>query len=307
MSSMFSLRKGLGMAVRLLGVVFVMVLAFMVSAMVLGSDAPQLSPAEAQLSGQVMLLVCALNALILAYLALRSRWHGWRLVGAIFLAQYGIETFMPQIETVVFNQALQLPTAEIVSLFITGFLRALIFAPLAVWLLGKFRTDNAVARSNNALHLSIREWAMRLTLLAALYMVIYFLFGYFVAWQSPALRQFYSGSTSILPFFTHMAQTLRGDPWLAPIQFGRGYLWVLVVLPVVRMFRGGVWETGFALALLLAVLLTDFILFPNPFMPEAVRMAHFSELWSSMALFGVLIGWILLFNSQRRAPEASST
>lgn len=301
MSSMISLRKRLGMAVRLLGVVLVMLLAFMVSAMALGSNAPALSPAEAQVSAKVMLLVCALNALILAYLALRSRWHGWRLVGAIFLAQYGIETFMPQIETVVFNQALQLPTAQIVSLFITGFLRALIFAPLAVWLLGKFRNDTAVAQSNNSLHLSVQEWAKRLTVLAALYTIIYFLFGYFVAWQSPELRQFYSGSSAILPFFTHMAQTLRSDPWLALIQFGRGYLWVLVVLPVVLMFRGGVRETCFALALVLAVLLTDFILFPNPYMPEAVRMGHFSELWSSMALFGVLIGWILLFNPQRKS------
>lgn len=309
MNTMVPLRKRLGMAIRLLGVVFVMLVAFMVSAMVPGTDVPALSPAEAQVSAQVMLLVCTVNALILAYLALRSRCHGWRLVGALLLAQYGVETLMPQIETVVFNQALQLSTAQIVALFITGFLRALIFAPLAVWLLGKFRNDNndnVVAQPSNRLHLSTRAWATRLTLLAALYTVIYFLFGYFVAWQSPELRQFYSGSTTILPFFTHMAQTLRSDPWLVLIQFGRGYLWVLVVLPVVCMFRGGRWETCFALALLLAVLLADFILFPNPFMPVAVRMAHFTELWTSMALFGVLIGWVLLFNPPKRSQAATA-
>jgi len=286
----------LGTGLRLVGVVVVMISAFMVSGMMVTVDAAPLSPAETQESLRVMLLVCTVNALILAYLALRSRWHGWKLMGALLLTQYGIETLMPQIETVVFNQALRLPTAQIVAIFVTGFLRALIFAPLAVWLLGKLRQDALANAQVNHLQLSTREWLKRLTWLAALYTVIYFVFGYFIAWQSPALRQFYSGSREILGFFPHMAQTLRSDPWLAVVQFGRGYLWVLLVLPLLRMFKGGLWESCFALALALSVLLSDFILFPNPFMPAAVRLAHLPELLASMALFGLLTGWILLRN-----------
>ncbi|MEZ4663673.1 MAG: hypothetical protein R2911_39570 [Caldilineaceae bacterium] len=301
------LLKKIGITARLLGAAVVMLAAFMAGALIAGTDAPQLSPAEAQMSAQIMLLVTTVNALILSYLALRSRWHGWKLAGALFLAQYGIETVMPQIETVVFNQALQLSTPQIVSLFVSGFVRALIFAPLAVWVLGKSRRQETAADLNDRLHFSGRAWAIRLTLLAALYTVIYFVFGYFVAWQSPALRQFYSGSTAILPFFTHMAQTLASDPWLALVQFGRGYLWVLIVLPVVRMFKGGMVETCFALALVLAVLLADFILFPNPFMPAAVRLAHFVELTSSMALFGVLIGWVLWQGAIHRNAAGNSS
>lgn len=286
--------KVLGTAARLFGAVVLMVVAFIVSGMVSGADSVQLSPAEAQQAGSMMLLVSAVNALILSYLALRSRWHGWKLAGALFVAQYGIETFMSQIETVVFNQALQLTTEQVVTVFVTGLLRALIFAPLSVWILGKTRRDDSASAENTHLVFSPAGWAKRLTLLAALYVVVYFIFGYFVAWQSADLRQFYSGSTEILPFFTHMARLLTTDPTLAVIQLGRGYLWVLIVLPIARMFKGGMLETCFALALALAVLLSDFILFPNPYMPYAVRMVHFTELWSSMAVFGVLSGWVLL-------------
>jgi hypothetical protein len=287
--------KPLGTLVRLLGAVLVMIIAFMVSSMVSGADtAVKLSAEEAQLSGQILLLVSAVNALVLSYLALRSRWHGWKLAGTLFLVQFGIETFMSQIETIVFNSALQMTTSQVLTIFTTGFVRALVFAPLAVWILGKTRKDTADDEPKTRLVFSVGEWLKRLTLLAVLYIIVYYLFGYFVAWQSADLRQFYSGSRDILPFFTHMARLLATDTLLTPIQFVRGLMWVGLVLPVMRMFKGGKLETGFAVALTLSVLLADFILFPNPYMPEAVRMAHFTELWSSMAVFGGLGSWVLL-------------
>ncbi len=284
-----------GTIARLLGAAVAMFIAFMLSAMVSGADAAQLTPEEATLSGQMVLLVSFINALVLSYLALRSRWHGWKLVGALFVTQYGIETFMSQVETVVFNQTLQLTVEQVVTVFVSGLLRALIFAPLAVWILGKMRpAKSADVPSTHRLAFSSLEWVKRLSLLAGLYVVVYFIFGYFVAWQSAELRQFYSGSSEILPFFTHMVGVLRDDPMLALIQFVRGYLWVLVVLPLVFMFKGGKLETTFALALSLSVLLSSLILFPNPYMPEPIRMAHFYELMSSMIAFGGLVGWVLL-------------
>jgi hypothetical protein len=287
--------KPLGTLARLLGAVLVMIVAFMVSSMVSGADrAVQLTAEEAQQSGQVLLLVSAVNALVLSYLALRSRWHGWKLAGTLFLVQFGIETFMSQVETIVFNSALQLTVSQVYTIFATGFVRALVFAPLAVWILGKTRKDAAEDELNTRLVFSMGEWLKRLTLLAVLYIVVYYLFGYFVAWQSADLRQFYSGSRDILPFFTHMARLLATDTLLTPIQFVRGLMWVGLVLPVMRMFKGGKLETGFAVALALSVLLADLILFPNPYMPETVRMAHFTELWSSMAVFGALSSWVLL-------------
>jgi hypothetical protein len=288
--------KPLGTLARLLGTVVIMIIAFMISTTVFRSDvATQLNAAEVQQSGQVLLLVSAVNALLLSYLALRSRWHGWKLAGTLFLVQFGIETFMSQIETIIFNGALQLTASQVFTIFASGFVRALIFAPLAVWILGKNRRDAAADEPNTRLTFSLTGWAQRLGLLGVLYVIVYFLFGYFVAWQSADLREFYSGSREILPFFTHMARLMTTtDPLLTPIQFVRGLMWVGLALPIVRMFKGGKLETCLAVALTLSILLAILILFPNPYMPEAVRMAHFTELWSSMALFGALTGWVLM-------------
>ena len=49
----------------------------------------------------------------------------------------------------------------------------------------------------------------------------------------------------------------------------------------------------FAYALVFGILPSAQLLLPNPFMPEAVRLAHFAEISSSMLLFGAVAGWVL--------------
>ena len=60
-----------------------------------------LSPEAQQRSARILPLVSFLMAAELIYLALRSRWHGWKLAWAISFVFYGIHTFMSQIETAV--------------------------------------------------------------------------------------------------------------------------------------------------------------------------------------------------------------
>lgn len=294
MNTKNAILKGLGFVARLLGTAFIMFVAFMISAGVSGADAVELSPEEAQISGIVVLLVSIVNSLVLSLLALRSKWYGWKLVGAIILIQFGVETFMSQIETVVFSQALQLTVRQAITLFSSGLIRALIFAPLAVWVLGKFRRETTGDKLNSRLVFSAGEWIKRLSLLAALYTVVYFIFGYFVAWQWAETRQFYSGSTEILPFFTHMTGILSNDPGLIVIQFVRGLMWAGLATLIVRISKGGTLETCLMVALTFSVLLAIFVLFPNPYMPAIVRYSHFFELSSSMLVYGALTAWILL-------------
>jgi hypothetical protein len=145
------------------------------------------------------------------------------------------------------------------------------------------------------------EWVMQLSTLAIAYAVVYFLFGYFVAWQWAATREFYSGTTDLLPFFTHIANTFRADPALPLFQLFRGFLWAGLALPIVRMFKGGRVETAIAVALAFSVLLASLVLFPNPYMPTLVRQSHFFELSSSMLVFGGLTGWWLAKKEANRA------
>ena len=54
-----------------------------------------------QISKELMALltVCFLDTIVLAYIILRSRWAGWRLIATVFFVFYGVMTFMSQIES----------------------------------------------------------------------------------------------------------------------------------------------------------------------------------------------------------------
>src|SRR5204863_8256088 len=93
-------------------------------------------------------------------------------------------------------------------------------------------------------------------------------------------------------FFAHLRVVVSDMPWLVGFQVLRALLWVALALPVVRLLKGSWTETGLALGLLFAVVMNAQLLLPNPYMPEAVRMAHLVETASSNFLFGGLLGWL---------------
>jgi hypothetical protein len=46
-----------------------------------------------------------------------------------------------------------------------------------------------------------------MTFLAVVYVVLYYLFGYYVAWQNPELRRYYTGITELKSFYQLMRST----------------------------------------------------------------------------------------------------
>jgi len=269
-----------------------MLIAYILSTMVIGQTNTIMTPEEASRAGQALFLVSLINALVLSYPIFRSRWHGLKLIGAVSLVHFGVETFMAQIETLYFNSAIQMGTAEFVGIVAAGALRALIFAPLAVFIFGKMK--KSVQPEEKRAAAAPSEWGKRFAALALLYVVVYFVFGYFVAWQWAETRLFYSGTTAIKPFFTHFWDLFRSDPIILPFQGLRGALWTTLAIVIVRMMKAKRWEASLAVALTFAVLISSGIgLFPNPYMPPMVRQAHFFELLSSMLVFGGITGWIL--------------
>ena len=118
--------------IRLLFASMVMSLAYILSTFVISQPRTPMTPEEASWAGKAVFMVSAINALVLAYPILRSRWHGLKLICVVFLTQFGVETFLAQIESLYFNSALQLTENELAGLFLAGAIRALIFSPLAV-------------------------------------------------------------------------------------------------------------------------------------------------------------------------------
>jgi hypothetical protein len=289
---MSHIKKASLLLVRLALVSMAMSLAYILSTMVIGQTNTTMTPEEASRAGQALFLVSMINALVLSYPILRSRWHGLKLIGTVILVQFGVETFMAQIETLYFNSAVQMGMAELVGIVAAGALRALIFAPLAVFIFGKMKKSVQLEEKKAAVKLS--EWGKRFAALAVFYVIVYFVFGYFVAWQWAETRLFYSGTTAIKPFLTHFWDLFRTDPVILPFQLLRGALWTALAAVIVRMMKAKRWEASLAVALMFAGLLSSGIgLFPNPYMPPLVRQSHFFELLSSMLVFGGIAGWVM--------------
>jgi len=245
----------------------------------------------------LMLLVCLLDTAVLSYLVMRSHWAGWRLAASIFVVFYGVTTVMSQIETAVFLP--HLPEGVLPRLFALGALVAAPFAVLAVVVLDKGRAGRASATPGNRLPMPARDWAWKLAVISVAYVLIYFSFGYFVAWRSPAVHTYYGGIDEG-SFIAQMKTVLIRTPWLVPLQLGRAVLWTALAVPIVRMINGSRWESALAVGMVFAVLMNAQLLLPNPFMPEAVRMVHLVETATSNLVFGALIGWLLA--PQRRRP-----
>lgn len=277
-------------ALRVIALTIVLFICYAVAGGVVGIQANSQTAEQSGTAGLTLLAVCLLQTVVLAHLIIRSRWAGWRLMAAVFVVFYGVATFMSQIESVVFLT--RLPSGMIPRLFLMGVLIAAPFSVLAVVILGKRKAESVDTQQNSRLVMPANEWAWKLVAIALSYLILYFTFGYYIAWQNPAVLEYYRGVDEG-SFLTHMRAVLRDAPWLIPFQIVRAMCWVALALPVIRSLKGRWPETALSLGLLFSVVMTALLLLPNPYMPEPVRMAHLVETASSNFIFGVLIGWLL--------------
>jgi hypothetical protein len=193
-----SMYKRLIMATLRLGILAIAFIVLLAAAGNLASP-PELTarftPEQQVQAAAVLPLVGLIMSSCLSYLALRSRWHGWRLAGALFIILYGIYTFLSQIETAVFPAiADQLPEGTLRGFFVSGLALAVPFSLLAVWILKKTRKDPSISEARQRLRIPAGEWVWKLGAAAILYVIVYFTFGYYVAWRTPGLPEFYGGS-----------------------------------------------------------------------------------------------------------------
>src|ERR1700676_3752481 len=294
-------------ALRVLVLTLVLIIVFMIAINVAGmAQAPLPSPqaastpaAQAQQAASLLrplLAYAFLVSLVTAWIIQNSRWRGPKLIAALVFTFYGLMTFISQIETIVYLRA-KMPQGLIKNLFVMGAVVALLFVPLAVLIMGKIRGPE----QPHAERVTLKNQAARFGILAIVYVVLYYLFGYYVAWQNPELRLYYSGTTELKSLYQGMRSNVIGTPWMLPFQFGRGLLWPLFAYPVVRMLNTRRIETAGIIAALFGV--GSFVLFiPNPLMPASVAHSHFWETLCSDLLLGAIVGWVLAADARPTAP-----
>ncbi len=278
-------------ALRFLAVALVYFAAFVVvSGALLSTTAEQPAPADASATLLALFIVSLISPAVWTYIILRSQWTGWKLILSVFLIFFGVGTVMSQIETAYFVTGL--PPGMLPRLFLAGLIIAAVFAPLAVLILGKAKAHTGRTTVDTQLNMPVSKWIVKLSIIVIVYLVIYFTFGYFIAWRNPAVRAYYGGSDPA-GFISHVASVLRNEPMLFLLQAVRALLWTAIAVPVIKMLKGQRWESELAVALLFGVFMTAPLLLPNTLMPAEVRMAHLLETSSSNFLFGWLLVLIL--------------
>jgi hypothetical protein len=236
------------------------------------------------------MLVCLIHVILLYFTIRLSRWYGYKLIVVIFLLIFIIQYLLGMVEAVWFNDRLQMPLSGIQSIVLSGFILSLLFSPLIVWIGSGFtlrrNPDDYVIPDR----LPEKLLAKTVLLAVLIYPALYFLAGYYIAWQFEPVRLFYTGSAEMESFGKMMWENFRSGLYF--FQIMRGIIWVGVALPVYVMTRGAFWQRGILIGLLFALLMNAQHLIPNPYFPVGVTAAHFVETASSNFIWGFIIALI---------------
>jgi hypothetical protein len=281
------MKKTFVLILKLITLTVLFFILYMAGSALLGTVMVREDPAMQMAALKAIPIVALVDTLVLALVILRSNWNGWRLMLATSVSYYGVQTVMAQIESAYFGPALGISAAMIKGLFMQSLPIVLIFIPLAVLILGKGRGKDADPTAAQRLRMPTLQWAWKLAVIAVVYVVLYFLFGYFVAWSNPNLSAMYGNGANKQIFDLGRLFTL---------QLGRGILWALFTLPLIRMTKGSPWQIAIIAGLLLALPMNITHVIPNPIMPDpSVRLSHFIETATSNFIFGIVITQLVLW------------
>lgn len=242
-----------------------------------------------------LLLVNIWFTLTVLYIGKRAHRSKGGLISSLIFVYFTIYCFMTQIETIFFGEAFEvLSKNDGWIIMIANMIPLIVIIPLTL----KIAKEN-YPKSNPPLNIKISAILLRVVFLSVVYTMIYFLFGYYIAWQFPDLRVFYTGSTEKQTFIQKMTANFQHTT-IIPFQLLRGFLFSVFILPIVFIFQNK--SRTLLISLVLIYLSTSIVLIiPNFLFPDTVRWAHFIEMMTSMSLFA-LITWLVW-----RKKEASKS
>lgn len=293
MQNNMNLKKILIWAFRLILLTVLYFPVWILGSMAIGDLMPEVLSEPGLLSEEIgMVILGIINTILIVGLILTSRWNGWRLASFLALAYYGAFTFITQVETWYFLTETTVSPKLLPRLFIMGLSIPIIYIPLAILICRKWKKRD-VATENPNMIMPFKQFLLKLGVIAIIYLVIYWLAGYYIAWQNPELRAFYGSPGEIEPFFTHTFATFSKTPSLILLQLVRGMLFAIIVMPIILGSNVKPWLSGLLVGFLFATPHLVHIL-PNPLMPIAsVRLSHMIETATSTFVFGLIIVWLL--------------
>ncbi len=219
-------------------------------------------------------------SLVLAYVVSRSRWSGTQLMCAVFVAYFGLYTFIPQSEAMLVLQG-RMALSSSALLTAQGFLGALLYSCALVALMGRMG-EREVELESARLHMGVGEWLWKVGLCVVLGPAV----------DLTAREALWPWSQPLaLPPLTHTVSLL----------IGRSLLLIALMLPIIKMLRGGRLEAAVTVGLLLAILAGAAPLaMARLFLPEMFSVSHLVSISVANLFYGLLVGG--LFSRQARRP-----
>jgi len=269
--------------------------------------------------GTIMLLlftVTTVYAFVIGLVIKNIRGSRLQLIVGLLIAFYGVQTVIGQIEAIFFLTPLgeswgagsvpviEMPLDFIASQFIIWGAVALVGVPVAVLLFDKRKkeTRNSIQWLPN---MSSRDWLLRIGIVIITYELLYFGFGYFVAWKDPAILAYYQG-TDPGSFTAQLANVARETPGLFGLQAFRSLLWLVIALPVISMLRHKKWSGALLTGLFVSLPMNIPHIIPNPYMPAEVRAVHFTETVISTFIFGIILFWLFSANTKQNKTNSKT-
>ena len=243
-----------------------------------------------------LILACFLNSIALVFWLRMTSLAGIRLIFATFLVFFTCMTVMPQSDTFLFlkNPGRIIQSASILGLVVSGSI-AISAVPVFWRWHGNDRNESTMASCNKGI-------VTRFSVSVLVYVTLYLVFGYFVAWQSPELRSLYGGGDELMGFWERVTSPPVPNR-VIPFQVLRAIAWTILCVFMIRTSHGGRLRLAIAIALFISVVMNSQLLLPNPIMSEKVRLLHLAETASSNFLFGLICVWIWTQNLPIAATE----
>jgi hypothetical protein len=242
-----------------------------------------------------MLISSAWTCFTIYFIIKNTSYSGKKLFMKILCTIFFVQYFMTQIETWFFGGAFTiLSKADIILIMFAGLFPLLGTVSLLVKI---FQNKNTAVYEKDKIN--IKEIILKLGIAGIIYLCIYMVFGYFVAWQFEELRLFYTGTTEKLGFLDQMVNNIKTNAVIFPFQIMRGIFFGMAIIPIKIMVNKN--KTVFITAVCLIYLCTAIVLIiPNGLFPDNVRIGHLIEMFSSMLLFGIIVGNILWKNNKSK-------
>jgi len=234
-----------------------------------------------------LILIALIDTSILSYFVISSRWNGWKEWGAVFLVLYGVSYVLTALESVYLGSMLS--ASATVNLLVNGAITSSVFCAALVLVLGNSRAVPR-GRPSERLVMRGREWAWKVVLAGAAFLVLFILFGFAV---------YYPLGNALDPLALAQEQRIASSAAVLvfPVEIVRGSLLALLGALAVVALPFSWKKTATIVGLLLAVPVSG-EMFLSGSMAFGLQVAHFVEVFGEILVFGLTVVWILNVHSR---------